>query len=418
MLRFARYKSSMGHGRLPVVMRVSPPTFALALLIGLVPLPTSAKPAATEPATLPATRPAVTIQSLVQLQLVDGQIEARTDHAATTGPVTLHLSDPPASVQLTVLSRRPQAPPQEPDSMSLLIDQTTDAGLVRTSVFAVGGIVQQVVREVSGPNMEMSVQFIQSPIATPEDPAGVRLYIQTTVGEQEMEKATFPAADFPTLIRQYLEPTDQYLRPVFEMLGAQETLFSVSPALAAEVFADRMTPDAAFIRTVTDLVAMLDADRPQDRATAQAELEKLGQKAGLVLRKLDRSRLSLEQQTRIATILAPISHVSPIDAARLRDNTQFLLDALNCSEPSARQAALDELTRRTGRAIVFDPGASEPVRREKIRELRRLFTAPPRLRAGTGSVAPISRSGLRDSPKSGNVACGEDGILSGCAVRR
>ncbi len=333
------------------------------------------------PATAPTSGPtsrnveAVSLKSLVQLRIGDGLLELYTDHPATKGQIPVRLDGGAASAQLRIVSSSEQLPPYRPDAFDLTIEQVGSTGIIHTTVSSAGGNVQ-IWRDVTLPDQQVAVvQLVQAGMPD-ADGGAIRLYIQRMIGEEETGKANFPASDFATLIRQHLEPTDEYLRPIFQTLGGQEQLFDVEPALAAEVFADRMRPDAELQKTVAALVARLDADRPQDRNAAQAELEKLGEGAAVALRSVDASKLSLEQQTRIRTILSPQTHAAGIDPAKLRANVPFLLDALNCRDAAARHAALEELRAQTHQAIVLDVDGPEDARRTKVRELRRALTTP------------------------------------------
>lgn len=345
------------------------------MLAGLGGTVAAAQGPATEPATGPTSRPTVSLKSLLQLRLHDGMLELYTDHPATKGLIPVRLDDPAVSAQLRIVSSSQEVPPYRPDAFDLTIDQVGERGIIHTTVSSVGANVQ-IWRDVTLPDKEVSVVQLVQPGVLDVEGGAVRLYIQRMIGEDETGKANFPASDFPTLIRQHLEPTDEYLRPIFQTLGAQEQLFDVEPALAAEVFADRMRPGAELQKTVAALVAKLDADRPQDRNAAQAELEKLGEGAVVALRSVDVSKLSLEQQTRIRTILAPQTHAAGVDPAKLRGNVPFLLDALNCRDPAARHAALEELRAQTHQAIALDVDGPEDVRRAKVRQLRSELATP------------------------------------------
>lgn len=332
---------------------------------------------ASGPATGPTSRPVtkVSLKSLVQLRVRDGALELYTDHPPTNGQITVRLDDPPVKAQLRIISSVQEPPPYRPDALDLTIEQVSSEGMIHTTVSSVGNSVQ-VWRDTTLPDKRTCIVQLVQPGTADGDGSGIRLYVQKMLGEEDAGKSTFPATDFATLVRQYLEPTDEYLRPILETLGGPESLFDVDPALATEVFVRSMQPGAELQKTVAGLVAQLDADRPQDRNAAQGELEKLGQPAVIALRAMDTSKLSLEQQTRIRTILAPQTHAAGVDPAKLRGNLQFLLDALNCRESAARRAALEELRKQSRQTIVLDVDGPEDVRRAKVRELRRQLTPP------------------------------------------
>jgi hypothetical protein len=339
-----------------------------------------AQPPATAPATEPAAGAAhlpgelASRKALVQLRLGDGMLELYTSHGVTDQIVPVRLDDPRLIGQLRIASRSTEPAPYRPDIFSLKIEQADGKGLAHIDVFATAGNLP-LTRDTVAPGRKMSVQLIQSGLQEVEDD-GIRLYIQVIAGDEQLEHANFPAADFPTLIRRYPEPTDEYIRPILDALGGQEQLLDVPPALAAEVLSDRMAPDANVKKAVAALVAKLDADRPQERNAAQGELEKMGVAAALALRSMDTSRLSLEQQTRIRTVLAPLTHAPGVNVQKLRSNVHFLLDTLNCRDSTARRAALEELQQHVGRPIAFDIQASDEARLASLRQLRRELTTP------------------------------------------
>lgn len=411
MLRFAGYKSRMTAIDSPITMRSSLRAIGTTLLALAAFGVAQALPPASEPATAPASRPvtavttatavtaatavppvtAVSLKSLLQLRLYDGQLALYTNHPPTIGQITVRLDDPPVTAQLRIISRSQQSSPYRPDAFDLTIEQIGGQGTIHTAISSVGGDVK-LWRDTTLPDGSTAVVQLVQP-GTPDLELGViRIYIQEMIGDQETGKANFQAADFSTLIRQHPAPTDQYLRPIFQTLTGQEQLFDVQPALAAEVFAARLRPDAELQRTVAALVSQLDADRPQDRNAAQAALEKLGQHAMIALRDIDTAKLSLEQQTRIRTLLVPHTHPAGVDPAKLRANLHFLLDSLNCPDASSRHAALEELRYQTHQSIVLDVDAPEDLRRANVRQLRRQLTTTPTTAPATTPTTPTTQA--------------------------
>ena len=398
MLRFAGYKSRMTAIDSPRTMRSSLRAIGMTTLALAAFGVAQAIPPASEPATAPASRPvtttvtpvtAVSLKSLLQLRLYDGQLALYTNHPPTIGQITVRLDDPPVTAQLRIISRSQQSPPYRPDAFDLTIEQIGGEGIIHTAISSVGGDMK-LWRDATLPDGNTAVVQLVQPGTPDLEPGVIRLYIQEMIGDQDTGKANFQAADFSTLIRQHPAPTDQYLRPIFQTLTGQEQLFDVQPALAAEVFAARLRPDAKLQRTVAALVSQLDADRPQDRNAAQAALEKLGQHAMVALRDIDTAKLSLEQQTRIRTILVPHTHPAGVDPAKLRANLHFLLDSLNCPDALARHAALEELRYQTHQSIVLDVDAPEDLRRANVRQLRRQLTTPTTAPTTAPATAPTT----------------------------
>ena len=146
MLRFAGYKSRMTAIDSPITMRSSLKAIGMSTLALAAFGVAQAIPPASEPATAPASRPvatattvtavppvtAVSLKSLLQLRLYDGQLALYTNHPPTIGQITVRLDDPPVTAQLRIISRSQQSPPYRPDAFAVGVDIFGVANWLRT----------------------------------------------------------------------------------------------------------------------------------------------------------------------------------------------------------------------------------------------------------------------------------------------
>jgi hypothetical protein len=219
------------------------------------------------------------------------------------------------------------------------------------------------------------------------------------------------APDFQTLWRQHPREANQDLRPLLHHLGFR--LMEVDPETARQALGIRPAGagqgDGADLAAEVDrLVAQLRAPAHKDREAAAARLATLGAPAAAVLRKLDRGKLSPEQNRAIDTLLArpgdapaagaagrprlagtrpatgPTTAAASVnDPARLADDRHFLLDCLYDDDPAIGKAAAERLAKLTGRAEIAqqfppDPHGPWESRAAAIERLRDELDPPPK----------------------------------------
>jgi hypothetical protein len=111
-------------------------------------------------------------------------------------------------------------------------------------------------------------------------------------------------------------------------------------------------------------------------------LQKLGAPAAEVLMRMDTSRMSEEQKTRLSTLCAEFE---PLTAEQVRDfgsDVQFLLDCLYADDSAVRAAAAGRLEKVTGRPLDIDVNAATQTRYAAIDRLRGLLVPPPTTKPG------------------------------------
>jgi hypothetical protein len=220
----------------------------------------------------------------------------------------------------------------------------------------------------------------------------------------------YVAPDFQTLWRQHPREANQDLRPLLHHFGfrlmemdrdtAREALGIPAGGAAAPANA------AALAAEVDRLVTQLGAAGHKDRDAAASRLAELGAPAIALLRRLDRARLSPEQNRAIDTLLArpgaaaamapsapgtrPATGPSTAaaaaavnDPARLAGDRHFLLDCMYEDDAAIGKAAAVRLAKLTGRAEIAqqyppDPRAAWKARAAAIERLRDELDPPPK----------------------------------------
>jgi hypothetical protein len=153
----------------------------------------------------------------------------------------------------------------------------------------------------------------------------------------------YTAADFWDLRLKHPAEVEKYLRPMFRDFGMEPEVFAVGNKAAWQVVRDQWTAPTGLAEKVRGIVARLDADDYDARAAAQADLEKLGQPAALVLLSAKLSDLSAEQSARVQKFLAAYHPLTEEQAANFRQDANFLLDCLYSDDADLRRAAAKDL---------------------------------------------------------------------------
>jgi len=272
------------------------------------------------------------------------------------------------------------------------------AGIAITHVFVIGPKTQ-VWRSFEGSGEFQSVDLIQSDEFLEEGEDRVRLYVQARRNEELVDELKLSAVNVAELRRKYPAETMRYLEPIFRELGQSSVLFQVNTRAAWQVLGGSHDPPADVAKRVDDLLKRLDAESPQERTKALAELNQVGQPAALVLMKRDRRALSEEQRTRVETFLAPYTPLSNEEAVKMHGDPEFLLLALSSEDAALSELALRELNRIAKQPITFDPKATGNARTEAVAKLRaqllpattRPAPTKPRGESGNAERSPDAR---------------------------
>jgi len=181
--------------------------------------------------------------------------------------------------------------------------------------------------------------------------------------------------DFATLRRNHHAETERWLRPILRELH-QEAAFAADPATAWQVLAEDWPADPKYAGMVSEKIGGLDEDNFRIRRQTSNALQKLGREGALVMLKMDRSSLSVEQNLRLNEVIARFKPLTDAESRRLCKDPSFLLDCLYGDDPTARKLALDRLRALSGQPIEFDLSAKEDARITAVNALREKFFPP------------------------------------------
>jgi len=266
-----------------------------------------------------------------------------------------------------------------------------------SSMVQVIGLRVQVSRTWEDDEEMQNVELIQSNEFLEEGEDRVRFYVQVTRNDQQVEDLKLSAVNVVELRRKYPVETMRYLEPLFREFGQASVLFQVNARAAWQVLGGAHKPSAEVNEKVDALLKGLDAESPQDRTAALAELEKLGQPAALALMRRDRKSLSEEQLMRLETFLAPYKPLPDDEAAKLRSDPEFLLLALAAEDPALASLAMDRLKDVSKRDIAFDVNAKGQARTDAIAKLRAQLL-PASTQPATTKAAPAATEAETAAP--------------------
>jgi hypothetical protein len=259
--------------------------------------------------------------------------------------------------------------PYVPMIYALMSHEYPPGGVAITQASVIGQRVT--LSKSSEGNGEMrNVELLQDDAFLEESDDRVRMYVQEDHNEERIVDLKLSAVNVTELRRKYPAETMRYLEPIFRDFGQASVLFQVNTRAAWQVLGDTFTPPADVAKQVDALLVKLDADDPKVRDAALKDLETLGQPAALVLMKRDRKGLSEEQQARVETFLAPYKPLSDPDAAKMREDPEFLLVALSSDDAALAGRALEQLKQVARQPISFDLSTTGQARTEAIAALR------------------------------------------------
>jgi hypothetical protein len=149
-----------------------------------------------------------------------------------------------------------------------------------------------------------------------------------------------------------------------------ESLFSVDPLTAWQVFCDEWKGNEILAKQIRALLPDLDADSYMRRDAARQAIQKLGPDAALVIYRMDRKGLTAEQNSQLDAILAGHSFLSRAEARRLLTDTDFLLDCMYSDDAQVRSVAAKHLQETLKREVAFDPKEDYDARVARVEVIR------------------------------------------------
>lgn len=229
----------------------------------------------------------------------------------------------------------------------------------------------QMSRNLNSMNKNYSVSLVQSQgraMYGQADGVQLNVYASDNTG-RNATNANLAEPDFATLRRKHPREVDQHLRPMMRELKL-ESLFSVDPMTAWQVFADEWKGNDAVAAQIKALLPDLELDSYPKREAARQAIQKLGPDAALVIYRMDRKGLTPEQNSQLDAVLSAHSFLSRPEAHRLLTDTDFLLDCMYSDQADIRALAAKHLGQTLNREVVFDPKDDYDARVNRVEVLR------------------------------------------------
>ena len=202
-------------------------------------------------------------------------------------------------------------------------------------------------------------------------PAEVSFMIQLSRELQDgrvetLQQLRLSAPSFLDLIRDHGQDVRPWLREMFTRAGEPLLLWG-GEKFAWRVLTIDDAQSADLREKVAKLVASLDDASPQVRAGARDALKALGESGKTALSRLDLTTLSFEQQTVVEELLADSIVIENEAATEIRDNPEFLLDAMMSRDEDLRERAASRLLNLKPIAVVIDPHLDKSARQQAVR---------------------------------------------------
>ncbi len=313
-------------------------------------------------------RTAAHVADVVQIRMEEGQLVIRTDQAPTAAREWIRIADRPG-LCIFEASGKQDSPVWVPKMLNFSFWNMSRPGREATHVSALLAQIS-ISRDVEENESVMSITLIQSMQAHNDKPGmSLRVSGSESPGHEPVRIAV-SAASLEKLLLQYPQETTRYLLPIMEDFRQVANLFAVDSRLAWQVFSDALKPDAETVQRIEKAIARLDAEAYANRDAASTELEKLGQAAASYLGRLDRSKLSAEQRSRIDQFLSSWRPIDSEQARAFRHDVNFLLNCLYNDDPAVREQAIMQLRAVTGKPIPFERDWSAQQRAERVSILR------------------------------------------------
>jgi hypothetical protein len=323
----------------------------------------------------------VPIEKIFQFRMANGDLQIHTDMAPTTGPVRVQVKGMNGEASLNLRATRSVAG-EQPMFIQFRHDDVNHGNdvLVTTQILT-GPRYVQIARGVENPDQSLNISLIQNlqmrQLMGMQGRDAVRLYVQGVDSRsgQSTVDLKLSAENMAEMLRAHPREMAQYIQPILRDLHQEASIFAVEPAVAWQVFAPQLKPDPEIAAQVTQLLPDLGAPVASRRAAASESLHQLGAPGALQMMRLDRAKLSPEQNTRLDALLDAYRTLTPAEAAELRDSPDFLLNCLNSDQRDIRAAALEHLKKKFP-TLQFNLNADPAARQSAVAELRQKFLTP------------------------------------------
>jgi len=295
------------------------------------------------------------LNQVIRFEFEDGRLRSVCDlNVGDDDFHTLKINGLPGAVKLRIETRRAAGQNVDRKYTHFFYYDLTQPGCteVYTDVDCTPETVG-VAQFIDTPTRDIIVQYGENTMLGPQS---VNLYIQIIPEEAPGpdERRHISGSSLIDLARGSPAEVDYYLRPIFRLLGQEQTVFQVDSRTAYQVFAPDCKSSAATIAAANAALEGLAADSYPDREAATARLAALGEPAAIYLMSADPRYWTIEQAMRVDQFLSEYRPLTDDMAGRMHSDPDFLLDCLFNSDPAIRRLALARLDQITEKTIPWN----------------------------------------------------------------
>ena len=199
--------------------------------------------------------------------------------------------------------------------------------------------------------------------------ARLLIFANDALAAQNLQSFNFMEKDFSTLRRRHPREVQQWLRPVFHWIQ-QDSIFAPDLNEAWQVLEHDWPVSDRTRHAVLDLLPKLNDEKSSVRNHAADDLAALSREGASAMVRLNRQKLSLEQNVRLDEVIARFNRMPGDAAKRLGGDSDFLLDCQYCADAMVRDLAAKRLSQVLGHSLILDPNATDAAKFDVVENLR------------------------------------------------
>jgi hypothetical protein len=312
------------------------------------------------------------VADVARVRVVDGRILATTSVDVGDQEGRLSLRGLPGIVELGAMGARVPGPLVGSAGFSFFYQDTSrpDDVLISMQVLS-AALITQFNYTDDGLDGALTVSLIEQ---TVPGRAPILLRVDETSSEWNVTPAPAPrvstnltAETFEQLRQEHRHEVDDYVRPMFRLLGQERAVFAVDRGLAWEALIDEYVVDPAMVKKIEAILPRLGAEDFSSRDAASDELAAMGVDGVITLQKMPMGKLSPEQQNRIDAFLRPYK-INDVKALLVDRN--FMVDCLYCDDARLRKTVMEHLSALTGKTVAWKDVDGDAARDAEIAALR------------------------------------------------
>jgi hypothetical protein len=318
-------------------------------------------------------RKPLAMEKILSVVIEDGHLHVRPLIAPTGGAVSQPATDWAGKMSVTVglpetlMMHLKHIDLSQPDQLAVYTHIITGADYLQIS------------RDAESEHVISTITLIQSRMFADENDDPVRLTVKIVDDRQAdpLVNLVLSGASFAQLRRDHPQTMRKYLLPILSDIRAAGVMRTSDAATAWQVLSNEVTIDPKLRLRVDGLIGRLGNSDFADRTAAGEELAGMGAIAGVVIGRMDLSRLSPDARATADAIVRAHAPLPEKRVAELRKDMTFLCDSLYLDDPILRKAALARIGDLTGKSIDLPDTLTPEERTARIDALARQLTPSP-----------------------------------------